>query len=99
MARKGTREQMPSVEGRLAYLEGRNEDHTRAAGELRGDIRELRGEVRDLREQMDRRFEALDQKVDRSFQVLDSKVSRHFTWLVGIQVAVLVAVVSALAGR
>ena len=92
MARKGLREQMPTSEERLAYLEARNEDHTRAVGELRGDIR-------DLREQMDRRFEALDQKVDRSFQVLDGKVSRHFTWLVGIQVAVLVAVVSALAGR
>jgi hypothetical protein len=31
----------------------RNEDHTRAVGELRGDIRDVRVEVRDLREQMD----------------------------------------------
>jgi hypothetical protein len=99
MAGKGNHDQVPSPEERDAFLEARNEVHTRAVGELRGDFRELRGEVRDLREQMDRRFEALDQKVDRSFQVLDSKVSRHFTWLVGIQVAVLVAVVSALAGR
>jgi len=38
-------------------------------------------------EQMDGRFEALDQKADR-----------HFTRLVGIQVAVLVAIVGALVG-
>ncbi len=36
---------------------------------------------------MDRRFEALDQKVDR-----------HLFWLVGIQVAVLVAIVGTLVG-
>jgi len=36
---------------------------------------------------MDGRFEALDQKADR-----------HFTRLVGIQVAVLVAIVGALVG-
>jgi hypothetical protein len=32
-------------------------------------------------------------------QALDQKVSRHFTWTVGIQVAVLLAVVAALTGR
>jgi len=88
MARKGNRDQVPSSEERLAYLEARNEDHTRAVGELRGDIRDVRVEVRDLRDQMDRRFEALD-----------SKVSRHFTWLVGVQVMTLVAIVGALLGR
>ena len=88
MAGKGNRDQVPSSEERLAYLEARNEDHTRAVGELRGDIRDVRVEVRDLRDQMDRRFEALD-----------SKVSRHFTWLVGIQVMTLVAIVGALLGR
>jgi hypothetical protein len=88
MAGKGSRDRVPSPEERVAFLEARNDDHTRAVGELRGDFRELRGEVRDLREQMDRRFEALD-----------SKVSRHFAWLVGIQVMTLVAVVGALLGR
>jgi hypothetical protein len=51
--------------------------------------------MHDLREEMNRRFEAVDQKIDR----LDDKVSRHFTWLVGIQVATLVAIVGALLGR
>jgi uncharacterized membrane protein len=49
-----------------------------------GDLREQMGHSR---EQTDRRFEVLDQKVDR-----------HFTWLVGIQVAVLVAIVGTLVG-
>ena len=47
----------------------------------------MRGETASLRERMDRRFEALDQKVDR-----------HLFWLVGIQVAVLVAIVGTLVG-
>ena len=130
---------MPTLEERVAYLEGRLEDHAGTVGDLRND-------VRDLREQMDRRFEDLDQKMDRRFEdvnrrfedvdqkmdrrfedvnqrfedldqkvgrlflgletkidgvdsSLDAKVSRQFTWLVGIQVAVLVAVVGALLGR
>jgi len=59
-------------------LRGNMGDSWRAVGDLRTT-------VGNLREQMDRRFEALDQKVDR-----------HFTWLVGIQVAVLVAIVGTL---
>jgi hypothetical protein len=89
---------MPSVEERLAYLEGKVDDHRAASGDLHaavGDVRisitELRGDVRtsmtELRARMDRRFETLDQKVDR-----------NFSWSVGIQVAVLLAVVSALVG-
>lgn len=78
---------MPRLEERVAYLEGRLEDHTRALGELRG---ELHG----LREDMGRRFDA----VDGRFEAIDQKVDRHFTWLVGVQVASLVAVLGALAG-
>ena len=78
---------MPSLEERVACLEGRMEDHMGAFGDLRADIAEVRGEIGDLRKQMDRWFDALEQKLDR-----------HFTWLVGIQVAVLVAVAGALVG-
>ena len=49
---------------------------------------ETRAEFAEVRGEMARRFEA----------VLDQKIDRHFTWLVGIQVAVLVAVVGALVG-
>jgi hypothetical protein len=52
----------------------------------------------DLRADMNRRFEATDQKGDRHFIVLDEKIDRHFTWLAGIQVALLIGVVGALVG-
>jgi hypothetical protein len=57
-------------------------------------------------EHIDARFHALDQKLDlvRSklggrrgrIERLDEKVSRQFVWPVGIQIAVLLAVVGAL---
>ncbi len=71
---------MASVEERVAYLEGRMEDHAVIVTDLRNGIRELRDET------------------VRQFEALDDKVDRHFTWLVGIQVASLVAVVGALVG-
>ena len=87
---------MPSLEERVAYLEGRFGDHAATIDELRTGQTEtrtdhrhafadLRLELRDFRAETIRRFEALDGKIDR-----------HFTWLVGIQVAVLVSVVGAL---
>jgi len=50
-------------------------------------------------ESIDRRFEAIDQRfeaINGRIDALDDKVSRQFMWLVGIQITVLVAVVSAL---
>jgi hypothetical protein len=135
---------MPSLEERVAYLEGRTEEH--AAGmrdwragidevrgatiDLRGEMKgalvdlrdemkagfvELRGEIGELRGEMTRRFERVDARftqvdnrftqvdhrfvqVDDRFMQMDEKIDRHFTWLVGIQVAGLIAVVGALVG-
>lgn len=63
---------MQTVDERVAYLEGRLEDHGGHVSVLEQDIRDLR-----------RQIENLNQKVDRHFFSLDSKVSRHFIWLVG----------------
>ena len=59
----------------------------------------------ELQDQMNRRFEQVDHRfgelqgqMNQRFDAIDQKVDRHFTWLVGIQVAVLLAVVSALVG-
>ena len=54
---------MAPVEQRVAYLEGRVEDHTA----LMADIR---AEMRDLRSTMERGFERLDHKTDRHFMWL-----------------------------
>ena len=78
---------MPSVEERLAYLEGKVDDHRAASGDLRSGMVDVCNSITELRAQMDHRFETLDQKVDR-----------NFSWTVGIQVAALLAVVSALVG-
>ena len=59
----------------------------------------------ELQDQMNRRFEQVDHRfgelqgqMNQRFDAVDQKIDRHFTWLVGIQVAALVAVVGALVG-
>ena len=51
--------------------------------DLRLDMTGLRGEMRELR---------------TDFRRLEHKVDRHFMWLVGLQIAGLIAVIGALAG-
>jgi hypothetical protein len=76
---------MRSLDERVAYMEGRMEDHAALMAdiraemrgmraEVRGEIGEVRTEVRDLRSEMNLRFDRMDQK---------------FTWLVGMFVALL----------
>ena len=101
MARRRNDGQMPSLEERVAYLEGRLEDHTTAVSSLRSDVQDVREGLRQLGERVDRlwgRVDQLAERMDRRFDTLDEKVDRHFAWLVGVQVATLVAVVGALAG-
>ena len=95
---------MPTLDERVAYLEGRLEEHSGSVAALRGDIGELRRQSESLDQKFDRHFHALDIKIgsisvrlDSRIDALDTRASRHFTWLVGIQVAVLIAIVSALA--
>ena len=59
-----------------------------------------------LEEKFDRRFDAFDDKLDRRadksdrrIEGLEDKMSRQFSWLVGIQVTTLVAIVGALLAR
>ena len=83
---------MPTVEERIAYLEGRLEDHAGTVGSVRQDVADLRSR---LIQHLEQKIQYLDQKVDRLFFNLDSKISRQFVWLVGMQVAVLLAVIGA----
>lgn len=59
---------------------------------------ELQDQMNRRFEQVDHRFNELHGQMNQRFDVVDQKIDRHFTWLVGIQVAVLVAVVGALVG-
>ena len=85
---------MPSLDERVAYLEGRLEDHSGTVAFLREDLKALREDLRIGVNRLDTRIDAVDGKIDR----LDDKVSRHFTWIVGLQVALMVAVIGALLG-
>jgi hypothetical protein len=50
-------------------------------------------------DQFERRIETSFDAIDRRFEGLDDKINRQFTWLVGIQVTTLVAIVGALLAR
>lgn len=76
---------MGALDERVAYLEGRGEEHAAAIMEVRLDVRELRAEVRDLRGEMNRRFDQADAKFDTKF-----------SWMIGFQFATLMAVIAAL---
>jgi hypothetical protein len=86
---------MPSLEERVAYLEGRGEEHASAIAEVRHDVRELRAEMIARFEHVDRRFEQIDRRfeqIDGRFAHMDSR----FNWIVGLQFATLLAVLSTL---
>ena len=83
---------MPTADERIAYLEGRFEEHSGSITMLRADFAALRSDVQDLR----RHVESLDQRLSGRIDALDTKMSRQFTWTIGIQVAMLLAIISAL---
>ena len=93
---------MPRLEERVAYLEGKTEDHTRAIGDVRNDVRDLRAEMIARFEHVDRRFEGVDarfEQIDRRFEQMDGRfahMDNRFNWIVGLQFATLLGVLSAL---
>ena len=86
---------MPTLEERVAYLEGRGEEHAAAIAEVRLDVRELRAEMIRRFEQVDRRFE----QIDRRFEQIDGRfthMDNGFNWSVGLQFATFLAVIALL---
>ena len=90
---------VPTLEERVAYLEGQVSEHSHTLIEIRDSIRHLEQRLDARFDQIERRFETRFDVNDRRFEGLDDKVARHFTWLVGIQVTTLVAIVGALLAR
>jgi len=92
-----------SLEERIAYLEGKVEEHTRGFSDLTTRIDGVSSRIDALDQKVDRfrtelsaRIDALSARIDRRFDVVDEKMSRHFIWLVGIQAAVMLSVIGAL---
>lgn len=90
---------MGTLEERVAYLEGRGEEHAAAIGEVRADVRDLRTELRDFRVEVNHRFDRVDTKFDRvdaRFERLEARLDTKFFWLIGFQFTTLIAVIAAL---
>ena len=101
---------MPTFEQRLAYIEGRVEEHSRDVDGIRDALVSLerRTDARfdslerrvDARlDGLERRLNVMDTKIDLTRDALDQKMSHHFLGLIGIQVTTLVAIVGALLAR
>jgi tetrahydromethanopterin S-methyltransferase subunit G len=88
MPESGLDERVARLEGRVEGFDDRFDGLERRIDRVEARIDALDANVNRFRAELASRIESLDQKV-----------SRQFTWLVGIQVAVLLAVVAALAGR
>ena len=93
------------MDERVTRLEERSGAQTRTMEHLRGDVIELRrsvellaGELRGEMTALRGEMTALRGEVRQDIGALRGDFDRRFTWLVGIQVAGLVAVVAALVG-
>jgi chaperonin cofactor prefoldin len=102
---------MPAtLEERIAYLEGKVEEHSYAWQDLRERITHmeqtfnqrfisLEQRIDNRFETIDKRFEAIDRRfeaIDRRFEAIDQKFSKYFLWIIGIQVSVLLAVIASM---
>ena len=102
---------MPTQDQRLASLEVRVDamsDLRSLIVELRADMNARFADVNSRFAELNARFADVNSRfaevsgrfdqVDRRLTALEDKGDRHFMWLIGTQVAVLLAVVSALLG-
>ena len=88
-----------TLEERVAYLEGKVEEHSRGYGELREMMIHLDQKVDRFREELSGRIDALDHRLTGRIDALDEKFSRYFLWTIGIQITILLAVIGALLAR
>jgi outer membrane murein-binding lipoprotein Lpp len=65
---------VPTLEERVAYLEGKVEELSSGSGQLRQDVHALDQKVDRFREELSSRIDALDQKVDRFREELSSRI-------------------------
>lgn len=97
---------MGALEERVAYLEGRGEEHAAAIGEVRADIRELRAEINHRFDRIDGGFDRIDVRFDRTdgrfehmegrFERLETRFDARFMWLIGFQFATFITLIAAL---
>ena len=89
---------MPSVEERLATLEGRIQEQAVFMADVRGSTVDA---IRELRRDVDQRFEELRRDVDQRFEHVDrrfDRVERLVMWMLGVTPTGFTAVVAAVIG-
>jgi hypothetical protein len=98
---------MLDVQERVARLEGRVEGHAQMVTDAAGAVRHLEARMEQRFTALESRMLALDEKLDRKTDALDARIGgvesrlaqrldSQFRWLVGIQFAMLVALVASL---
>lgn len=80
------------LDARFDGLDARFDGLNTKVDRLDGRVDRLDAKV----DRLDAKIDSVGQRLDARIDVLDGRASRHFTWLVGIQVAVLIAIVTAL---
>lgn len=81
-----------SIEERVAYLEGKVEEHSKVWVDLKDMMVNHDSKMIAFEQRIDRRFEA----IDRRFEAIDQKFSKYFLWIIGIQISVLLAVIASM---
>ena len=94
---------METVEERVAYLEGRVEEHSQMVNGIREALTSLESRVDKRFEQVDLRILHLEERMDRRFEQvdlrlesIDAKMSRQFLWLAGMLMTTLIAMLGTL---
>ena len=88
---------MPSVEERLAYLEGRVQEHGSTLGRTSEAITGVRTEIATLAADLRGEMQTMRSELRGEIAGLRNEMTNGFRWLVGLQALAVVAVVTALA--
>lgn len=88
---------MPSAEERLAYLEGRVQEHGATLAQMSDAVIGLRTEVATLAASLRGEMADLGRELRTEIGALRKEMTTGFRWLVGLQVLTLTALVTALA--
>lgn len=84
---------MSSLDERVAYVEGRMEDHSALFADIRAEMREMRGEMTAFRTEMKAELTVFRIEFTGDVRGLRTEMDRRFTWTIGLLMGVLIAMV------
>ena len=93
---------MPTSDERLAYLEGRVNEHAQTLAVMRDSLGLLRDSVSSLERRMDRfelRVDARFDAMERKFDLIQDKMLTRMGWLIALFVTSTVGIISAILTR